>query len=337
MRIFPLGRRGTLACGAAALACGCGARFAAVAAEARPGDGPAMDPRRGYVVAPIRDGLFYVGDGGYNAMFLVTRAGVVVVDAPPTLGANYLRAIAEVTDRPVTHLVYTHEHVDHIAGSGAFPGDVAIVAHRSTAELLYTRRDPRRRMPTQVWDGPRHRLEVGGEVLDLAWHGVSHSLDTTFVHAPRQRTLMVVDVVYPGWMPYKNLGVAVDVPGFCAAHATILGYEFDTLVAGHVSRPGTRADVETQLELIRDLARAAERAYAALGFPAFLLDNPPDPRVPGRSSWELHDAYERALVDLMAAEIGPRWRGRLAGVEPYLRDNCWAMLETYVVQGAPPV
>jgi hypothetical protein len=33
-------------------------------------------------------------DGAYNTMFAVSSAGVIACDAPPTLGANYLRAIA---------------------------------------------------------------------------------------------------------------------------------------------------------------------------------------------------------------------------------------------------
>ena len=47
-------------------------------------------------------------------MFLVTDKGVVVVDAPPSLGEKYLRAIAEVTDKPVKYLIYSHAHIDRI-------------------------------------------------------------------------------------------------------------------------------------------------------------------------------------------------------------------------------
>jgi hypothetical protein len=33
--------------------------------------------------------------------------------------------------------------------------------------------------------------------------------------------------------------------------------------------------------------------------------------------------------------VGPRWRGKLEGFDTYFRDNCWAMLESFVVQGRP--
>jgi len=37
--------------------------------------------------------------------------------------------------------------------------------------------------------------------------------------------------------------------------------DFELLVAGHVSRPGTRQDVITQMELLKDLGTAAKCSY----------------------------------------------------------------------------
>jgi glyoxylase-like metal-dependent hydrolase (beta-lactamase superfamily II) len=50
-------------------------------------------------------------------MFLVYDRGVVVVDVPQTLVAFLPKAIAEVTDKPITHVVYSHSHADHIGGT----------------------------------------------------------------------------------------------------------------------------------------------------------------------------------------------------------------------------
>ena len=74
------------------------------------------------------------------------------------------------------------------------------------------------------------------------------------------------------------------------------------------------------------------RAYH-LSFPAFLREHPPG--APGKTAWDLHNDYEAELVDGMVRELEPKWSQRLQGTRTYLRDNCWAMLETYVVQGAP--
>src|ERR687894_1840476 len=47
--------------------------------------GPTIPPEKGYFVEEIGDGLYWVTDGSYNTMFLVTDEGVVAVDAPPSL------------------------------------------------------------------------------------------------------------------------------------------------------------------------------------------------------------------------------------------------------------
>jgi alkyl sulfatase BDS1-like metallo-beta-lactamase superfamily hydrolase len=78
-------------------------------------------PAKGYLVQQIRDHLYWVTDGSYNTVFLVTDKGVVAVDAPPSIGKNYLKAIAEVTDKPVAYVIYSHAHLDHIGAAGIFP------------------------------------------------------------------------------------------------------------------------------------------------------------------------------------------------------------------------
>ena len=99
---------------------------------------------KGYICEQIRGGLYWITDGAYNTMFLVTPEGVVAVDAPPTLGANYLKAIREVTDKPIRYLIYSHEHTDHIGGASLFPKTAKIVAQEETARVLARRNDPRR-------------------------------------------------------------------------------------------------------------------------------------------------------------------------------------------------
>ena len=281
------------------------------------------------VVKRLSDRGWFIGDGGYNNMILVGDKGVILCDAPPSYGPRLMPAIRSITDLPVTHLIYSHEHVDHTAGAGALDPRPEIIASAATADLLKRRQDPARPVPTRVVSG-RERLNLQGIDIDIVTGPPAHSIDTTCILVPSERLLMTVDIVYPGWMPYKDLGVSIDLPGVVQAHETMLGFEFDTLVAGHVDRTGTRADVTTSLALYRDLADSAQRAYAALSFPQYLA------ATPSRStSWERHALYETALVRRMVADVRPRWIDRLLGVDTYLADNCWAMLETFVVQGAP--
>ncbi len=72
-----------------------------------------------------------------NTGFIVTDAGVVVIDSGPSrrYGEAMRAAIASVTDRPVIKLLLTHHHPDHVLGNQAFT-DVPIAALAGTTELL---------------------------------------------------------------------------------------------------------------------------------------------------------------------------------------------------------
>ena len=126
---------------------------------------------------------------------------------------------------------------------------------------------------------------MGGQTLVLDHKGVNHEAGNIFIYAPKQKVLMLVDVVYPGYMPYPNLGIAVDVPGYLKAHRDALSYDFDILVAGHVDRLGTRDDVAQSLAFATDLQGDAARLLAEAPFPAYLT------RHAGENKWFAHDAH----------------------------------------------
>ncbi|MDB6442729.1 MULTISPECIES: quinoprotein relay system zinc metallohydrolase 1 [Pseudomonas] len=82
---------------------------------------------------------FAKGNGGniVNTGFIVTDAGVVVIDTGPSrrYGEAFRRAIAATTDKPVIRVLLTHHHPDHVLGNQAFT-DVPIAALAGTGELL---------------------------------------------------------------------------------------------------------------------------------------------------------------------------------------------------------
>ena len=57
--------------------------------------GPAVNDQ-GYYVGRVERNLYLVTDGDYHSAFLTTRDGVVLFDAPPSIGHNLQRAVDEV-------------------------------------------------------------------------------------------------------------------------------------------------------------------------------------------------------------------------------------------------
>lgn len=287
-----------------------------------------------YVLEEIGDGLYFLTDGIYQNMFMVSDDGVVVVDAPPTLVEHIFPAVSEVTDQPITHLVYSHYHADHIAGARLFE-DVEIIAHEETERLLSQFDDPNRPLPTKTFVGS-YNLEVGDQELELDYRGPNHTPDNLFIYAPDQEVLMLVDVIFPGWIPFKALSVSQDIHGFISAHEKALRYDFETLVSGHVGQPGTPEDVRTQLEFVTDLKENSRSAIETVDFQAVAQE------VGSSNPWELFDAYLDELTEQVTAATLDTWGDRLEGAEVFMESHAETMIEAlrvdYGVLGpfAPP-
>jgi glyoxylase-like metal-dependent hydrolase (beta-lactamase superfamily II) len=280
--------------------------------------GPAVDPAKGYRTQKLGEGLYMITDGAYQSMFMTYEDGVVVVDAPPAYASHIPKAIAEVTDKPITHIVYSHAHIDHIGGTRSVGGNPIIVAHAETNRLLARDNDPNRPLAAVTFEN-QYRVSVGSQVLELSYHGNAHLPGNLFIYAPKQRTLMVVDVIFPGWMPWRRFAVAQDVPAYFEQVNKINSWDFDTLVGGHVARTGTRADVAMQLAFMEDLKAAAQTALKRTT-PGEGI-NPADRANP----WAIFDHYiDRVALDCVN-HLTSKWSTRLAAFDVYIWDHCYSM------------
>src|SRR5712692_5187764 len=117
--------------------------------------GPALN-EQGYYVGRVERNLYWVTDGTYQCAFLTTSDGVVLLDAPPSIGHNIQRA------------------VDEIASANGVSNKVNY--------LIY-------------------------------------SPDNIVIHLPDHDTLMLIDIVNPGWAPIYLSNLTEDIPGYVEAPA----------------------------------------------------------------------------------------------------------------------
>src|SRR6476620_7400377 len=294
--------------------------------------GPAIPPK-GYLVQEIRDHLYWVTDGSYNTIFLVTEKGVVAVDAPPSIGKNYLKAIAEVTNKPIAYVIYSHAHLDHIGAAGIFPKNATYIAQQETAGELQRAKSVAKNasmvppIPT-VSFSKNYTLQIGNQTLNLDYYGDNHLPGNIFIYAPKQKVLMLVDIVFPGWVPFPYLAIAKDVAGFIKAHDIALNnYDFNTIVAGHLTRLGTRNDVIIQKKFVSDLEKAASKANQEVLFSKVAqqvgsFDNP----------WLLFSKYIDAINENCVKDMLPKWGNRIGGAEQFMSTHCFSMAEAERVE-----
>jgi glyoxylase-like metal-dependent hydrolase (beta-lactamase superfamily II) len=132
----------------------------------RPALGPALN-EQGYYVGRVERNLYYVTDGTYMSAFLTTSDGVVVLDAPPTLGNNIQRAIDEIAaangvSHKVNYLVYSHHHSDHVGAASLFDRKSRASGTRRRASSAAGRRSGE----AERGDVPGQPHRDGGERID---------------------------------------------------------------------------------------------------------------------------------------------------------------------------
>ena len=306
-------------------------KYLPISAEAR---GPAVDQKKGYRTESLGAGAFLVTDGVYQAMLIAHTDGVVLVDAPPSIGAKLIQAAADVAPgKKITHLVYSHAHIDHIGFASeiqkANPG-ITIVAHEETQKLLARAKDANRPIPTETFTGiaKPFSLIVGGQTLRLEYPGPNHEPGNIEIYHDASKTLMLVDVVFPGWMMWRRFALAQDIPGYFDVVRALNGkYDYKTLIGGHLNRVGTKEDVTTQLAFMSDV-----HAAAAEGLSTTKMAEGMDP-ADKTNAWAVFDNYiDRVTIHCVNA-VTPKWKNRLAGFDVFIYDQCLSMEQSLRVDG----
>lgn len=133
---------------------------------------------------------------------------------------------------------------------------------------------------------------------------------------------MVIDVVFPGWMPWRRFAVSRDVLGAFDQLEEIRRMDWDVIVGGHVARVGTHADVEAQSEFYRDIKQAAATALSttkvAEGVTPATKDNP----------WAIFDNYIDRVAVQCVNTLTPKWANKLAAFDVFIWDQCYSMEQT---------
>jgi glyoxylase-like metal-dependent hydrolase (beta-lactamase superfamily II) len=286
--------------------------------------GPAVN-EQGYYVGRVEGNLYWVTDGTYQSAFLTTRDGVVLFDAPPTIGHNIQRAVDEIAaangvSNEVTHLIYSHHHADHAGASSLFGRDITRIGHEETRKLLLRDDDPARPAPEETFQD-RRTLEIGGERIELAWHGSNHSPDNIFIHLPDHDALMLVDIVHPGWAPVCQSNLTEDVPGYIDAPDTALTYPWKHFIGGHMGRLGTRDDVATHRRYMADIAESSREALDTVDpAPYFVKD--------GENMWAAVRGYLDAVTAAAAAPVIEKYTGVLAAADVFTASTTFHVIQS---------
>lgn len=209
------------------------------------------------------DNVYVFRNGNHQAMFVVTRDGVIATDpvayGKPFGGQQYLDEIRKVTDKPVKYVIYSHHHYDHIAGGKALKeAGATFIAHKRAKDRLVKLKDPHTVIPDEVVGDKGRTITLGGTVLELTYHGLNHSDSTLVMRLPKEKIVFIVDTIPVGAVPGRGMidFHPLETETFMKK---VLTMDWERLIPGHPGpndRLGTKDDVRAQLEFLQDASAA---------------------------------------------------------------------------------
>jgi cyclase len=220
-------------------------------------------------VEKVKDNLFMLKGGGGNTAVYIGANGVTVVDAKnPGWGQPILDKIKELTPKPVTLLINTHTHGDHVSGNVDFPATVDIVVQENTKtnmeKMPIFKESNGKGMPKKTFKD-KMTLGSGKDRVDLYYFGRGHTNGDAWIVFPDLRVAHAGDIFSGKNLPLldmNNGGSGVEIGDSLAkAHAGIKNV--DTIIPGH-STLMTWADLAEYAQFNKDFLRDV-RAAAASG------------------------------------------------------------------------
>jgi glyoxylase-like metal-dependent hydrolase (beta-lactamase superfamily II) len=213
---------------------------------------------RTITVDKLKDNLYVLRGGGGNTAVFIQANGVTVVDTKnPGWGQPILDKIKELTPKPVTTIINTHTHGDHVSGNVEFPASVDIVVQENTAANMKRMApvtglsQPGAPAPPNIFDQnggkgmakrtfkDRMTVGTGNDRIELYYFGRAHTNGDAWVLFPTLRVVHAGDAFAGNnslpILDANNGGSGVEIPDtLMKAHAALSG-NADQIITGHSS------------------------------------------------------------------------------------------------------
>jgi glyoxylase-like metal-dependent hydrolase (beta-lactamase superfamily II) len=219
-------------------------------------------------VEKLRDNLFMLKGGGGNTAVFIRSDGITVVDTKnPGWGQPILDEIKKLSTKPITQIINTHTHGDHVSGNVEFPATVEVIVQENTRANMNEMRGPSglapnttnifkqnngRGMPTKTFKDSM-TIGKGADEIELRYFGRGHTNGDAWVIFPALRLVHAGDIFSGKNLPLldaNNGGSGVEIGNTLATAAKKLK-NIDTIITGH-STTMTMADLKEYSEFNKD-------------------------------------------------------------------------------------
>ncbi|HFX4716219.1 TPA: MBL fold metallo-hydrolase [Escherichia coli] len=212
-----------------------------------------------YILQKIGERTYYVQRYFYSTTFYVGEKGVLLFDAPEGRGKYLLQAIRDVTPLPVTALVYSHYHVDHI-GDSPFWNDEAkkegvnlrIIASKATAEKMQFM-NSRLPVATQVLSKKDDQFKFEKQTIELhRFVKAGHTDDHSVWLLKQEKVAHSPDLLNPDQLPMMGFAVSDTLVYHDSNLRQVEMLDWKYFIGGH-GNIGSHDDFKFQRQFLNDL------------------------------------------------------------------------------------
>ncbi|WP_139511303.1 MBL fold metallo-hydrolase [Escherichia coli] len=229
-----------------------------------------------YILQKIGERTYYVQRYFYSTTFYVGDKGVLLFDAPEGRGKYLLQAIRDVTPLPVTALVYSHYHVDHI-GDSPFWNDEAkkegvnlrIIASKATAEKMQFM-NSRLPVATQVLSKKDDQFKFEKQTIELhRFVKAGHTDDHSVWLLKQEKVAHSPDLLNPDQLPMMGFAVSDTLVYHDSNLRQVEMLDWKYFIGGH-GNIGSHDDFKFQRQFLNDLRDTTIKVRKEEGFGKFM-------------------------------------------------------------------
>jgi len=122
-------------------------------------------------VTKLADDVYRLQNNFHYSMVVVTDDGAVVVDPINAFAAAWIKSeVSKLTDKPVSHLIYSHSHGDHASGGAVLAENATVIAHENAPDAIDGVKVTQRFEDT-------YEFSAGDKTFELSWLGPGHGKD----------------------------------------------------------------------------------------------------------------------------------------------------------------
>ena len=181
-------------------------------------------------IEEVKDGLYVITGSGGNVAARVTPTGVILVDDKFERNhGEIMQRVAGVTTQPITYVLGTHHHGDHMGGNPPMFGHAQIIAHRNARVNMINGDQP---SPPNIVFNDQTSVFLGNVEVQMHHLGRGHTDGDSVIVFPDLRTIHTGDL-FVGSTPFIDYANGGGSQPWIGTLDRILALDFDTVIPGH--------------------------------------------------------------------------------------------------------